>query len=79
MTNGQHFSIVLIAVLIIEYNDNNYLLEYIPQNKYVLIFPRMLFDNRKKREKSIFEKMAYLGGRCEGHVDLFWTFAIPKK
>ena len=23
--------------------------------------------------------MADLGGRCKGHVGLFWMFAIPKK
>ena len=44
-----------------------------------VVFPKILFDNRKKRKKSIFEKMADPGGRCECHVDLFWTFAIPKK
>ena len=44
-----------------------------------VVFPRILFDNRKKHEKMIFDKMAVLEGVCEGHVDLFWTFAIPKK
>ncbi len=36
-----------------------------------VVFPGILFDNRKKDEKSFFEKMAYLGVQCEGHVDLF--------
>ena len=44
-----------------------------------VVFPKILFNNRKKRKKSIFDKMADLGGQCEGLVDLFLDVRDPEK